>query len=658
MEKELKGKLKYLISKKKTLSEICETLELKDYEVVGLVELMKQDGELLDYVNGEIVKLRKPIKNNDIYELPNNIEHLKLLLISDTHLCSKYDRLDILHYLYDKAEDKGIKHILHSGDFTDGKSHRPEHIYELKELSYEGQVEYCVEKYPAFSGKTYVIAGNHDGWWYKSAGSEIVKSIANKREDIIYLGSDVADMKIGKLKIRLFHGNGGNAYAKCFDCETEILTENGWKYFCDLTKNEKVATLNLKKNEFEWQKPIDYINQQYDGEMYHFKSRTVDMMVTPNHRMLVKRYGKNILQNRKKDLIMPSKSHQRINLDWQIVEAKDLENAKRQEWQFKRGGQSWTGDLIESVDIPIRSPKKYASNPIKHIGSVKIEDIAELIAWYTTEGYSNGKKISISQSEVVNSNNHKKIIDLFKRIGFKKIKINNKDNKDISVYSVELSEYLIRECGSGSYNKFLPKWLKNQPSNILKIVFDTMIEGDGWKIGKSSFGYKSVSKRLLDDVSEIAHKLGYGVSKNKDTITMSAIQNYPTINNKPEKINYSGNIYCVSVPNTIILVRRNGKTCWSGNSYKLQKYLDTIPVEEKPDILQTGHIHQAFYYKQDNTHCLQTGCLEDLTPYARSLGFSGDKSCWWLDINFDDKGNIYSITPELETFGKKLIRRR
>ena len=307
MEDTLKNKLKYLVNKKKTLLEICEALELKDYEVIGLVELMKQDGELLDYVNGEIVKLRKPIKNNDIYELPNNMEHLKLLLISDTHLCSKYDRLDILNYLYDKAEDKGIKHILHSGDFTDGRSNRPEHVYELKEASFQGQVDYCVEKYPKFSGKTYVIQGNHDNWFYKSSGSEILKPIAREREDIVYLGPDVADMKIGKLKIRLFHGNGGNAYAK---------------------------------------------------------------------------------------------------------------------------------------------------------------------------------------------------------------------------------------------------------------------------------------------------------------------------------------------------------------SYKLQKYLDTIPVEEKPHILQTGHIHQAFYYKQDNTHCLQTGCLEDLTPYARSLGFSGDKSCWWLDIDFDDKGNIYSITPELETFGKKLIRRR
>lgn len=307
MEKELKNKLKYLISKKKDLVTICQELELKDYEVIGLVELMKQDGELVDYINGEIVKLKKPYKNNDIYEIPNNMEHLKLLLISDTHLCSKYDRLDILRYLYDKAENKGVKYVLHSGDFTDGKSNRPEHIYELKEYSYDGQVDYCVEKYPTFSGKTYTIQGNHDNWWFKSTGSEILKAISHQREDIIYLGSDVADLKIGKLKIRLFHGQGGNAYAK---------------------------------------------------------------------------------------------------------------------------------------------------------------------------------------------------------------------------------------------------------------------------------------------------------------------------------------------------------------SYKIQKYLDTIPISEKPQILQTGHIHQAFYYKQDNTHCFQTSCLEDQTPYCRSLGLANDKSCWWVDVEFDDKGNVYSIKPELETFGKKLIRQK
>ena len=306
MEKELINKLKYLINKKKSLAEICQELELKDYEVVGIVELLKQNGELIDFVNGEIVKLKKPVKNNDVYEVKNDLEHLKLLLISDTHLCSKYDRLDILRYLYDKAEDLGVRHVLHSGDFTDGRSNRPEHVYELKEASFEGQIDYCVEKYPKFSGKTYVIQGNHDNWWYKSSGSEILKPISKRREDIAYLGPDVADMKIGNLKIRLFHGQGGIAYAK---------------------------------------------------------------------------------------------------------------------------------------------------------------------------------------------------------------------------------------------------------------------------------------------------------------------------------------------------------------SYKIQKYLDTIPINEKPDILQTGHIHQAFYYKQDNTHCFQTSCLEDQTPYCRGLGLANNKSCWWVDVEFDNKGNVHSIKPELETFSQKVLRK-
>lgn len=93
-------------------------------------------------------------------------------------------------------------------------------------------------------------------------------------------------------------------------------------------------------------------------------------------------------------------------------------------------------------------------------------------------------------------------------------------------------------------------------------------------------------------------------------------------------------------------------------SYKLQKYLDTIPLEERPNILQTGHIHQSFYMKQDQTHCFQTSCLEDQTPYCRSKGLANDKSCWWIDVYFDDKGNIYKITPELETFGVKKIHMR
>ena len=39
------------------------------------------------------------------------------------------------------------------------------------------------------------------------------------------------------------------------------------------------------------------------------------------------------------------------------------------------------------------------------------------------------------------------------------------------------------------------------------------------------------------------------------------------------------------------------------------------------------------------------------------MGFSNDKSVWWIDAYMDDKGNPVKINQELETFDKKLIRR-
>lgn len=225
MEKEIINKIKYLINKKKTLKEICEELELKDYEVIGLVEIMKQDGELLDYVNGEVIKLKKPTQNNDIYELPNNIEHLKLLLISDTHLCSKYDRLDILNYLYDKAEDRGIKYVLHCGDVLDGLYvNRPQHIYELRCVGFDEHLDYVVNKYPHFSGKTFFIGGNHMDTYFKNGGSDMGKAISREREDLVYLNPDTADLKIGKVGIHMHHGGGGRSYSLSYKLQRYVET--------------------------------------------------------------------------------------------------------------------------------------------------------------------------------------------------------------------------------------------------------------------------------------------------------------------------------------------------------------------------------------------------------------------------------------------------
>lgn len=79
---------------------------------------------------------------------------------------------------------------------------------------------------------------------------------------------------------------GANPKTGCYDEKTEVLTENGWKFFKDVDQNEKVVTLS-NKNTIELHKPTRYFEYNYDDEMYHFKTRSLDLLVTPNHRMIV-----------------------------------------------------------------------------------------------------------------------------------------------------------------------------------------------------------------------------------------------------------------------------------------------------------------------------------------------------------------------------------
>ena len=225
MEKEIINKIKYLINKKKTLKEICEELELKDYEVIGLVELMKQDGELLDYVNGEIVKLKKPITENKQIKIPVKNGEVKFLSLSDIHYASKWDNPHLVDYAYELAEKENVDFVVNSGDIFEGDFHnaRPNHIYEVKAHGME-QLDYVVDKYPKSHIPTYYITGNHEATFIKTCGADMGKMLEQRRSDLTYLGHDLGDIKLDKAFIRLRHGSGGNAYAKGYKlqkyCET------------------------------------------------------------------------------------------------------------------------------------------------------------------------------------------------------------------------------------------------------------------------------------------------------------------------------------------------------------------------------------------------------------------------------------------------------
>lgn len=160
---------------------------------------------------------------------------VRIGFVTDTHLGSLFDDLESIHTAYKIFEQEGISTVLHAGDICDGEKMFRGHEYEIKIHGADNQVAYTVENYPSITGiTTQFITGNHDLSFYKHAGIDIGSQIAAKRDDLIYLGQDEADVTFqserGSCKVRLNHPGGGSAYA---------LSYHSQKYIESLTGGEK-----------------------------------------------------------------------------------------------------------------------------------------------------------------------------------------------------------------------------------------------------------------------------------------------------------------------------------------------------------------------------------------------------------------------------------
>jgi YHS domain-containing protein len=69
-----------------------------------------------------------------------------------------------------------------------------------------------------------------------------------------------------------------------------VLTDKGWKLHQDI-KDEKIAVYDPKTDTIRFEKPLRLYAYDYEGPMYHFKSKAVDVLVTPEHKMLFKTHN-------------------------------------------------------------------------------------------------------------------------------------------------------------------------------------------------------------------------------------------------------------------------------------------------------------------------------------------------------------------------------
>ena len=75
-------------------------------------------------------------------------------------------------------------------------------------------------------------------------------------------------------------------FTECYSADTEVLTDEGWRTYDQLEVGvTRVADYNPETGGIEYHPITHKYAENYEGDMVHFKTRSVDTLVTPGHRM-------------------------------------------------------------------------------------------------------------------------------------------------------------------------------------------------------------------------------------------------------------------------------------------------------------------------------------------------------------------------------------
>ena len=407
-------------------------------------------------------------------------------------------------------------------------------------------------------------AVNVEGSWRPEAKAEALLAFARSEIPVLVTKPSIAGFGMNWQSCARMAFVG---LSDCYDEQTEVLTRDGWKTFGKVSLDDDLATVHPETQAFEWQAPSRVVWEPYSGPMLHFRGqRNFDLLVTPNHKLYVQRCP----------LRFPGGDS-----SWQLRYAADIaDRFRRSEYRMLSAPVSADGERLQWVEIPAYGRINSRSRAVARLGA---EDFMRLAGWYLSEGYcrplgsQEAGRIVLCQTDK-NPQHRAEIVDLMRRIG---LNVNDR-TKDITGYSINLAAYLLEQFGDGAYEKRIPRWIKDLHPDLLVVLRDTMIKGDGGHSGGVPRYYRTASAQLADDFQEISLRTGIraavhyrescGTGRYSDVgiydVSLAWERIRPSIHTPPDLVQYTGMIGCATVPNHLLIVRRNGIPVISGNSFE------------------------------------------------------------------------------------------
>lgn len=345
----------------------------------------------------------------------------------------------------------------------------------------------------------------------------------------------------------------------CYSEDTEVLTEEGWKKYNEVN-SLKIAQYNPENKTIQFLPHKGLYLYNYKGKMYNFKDKRNDILVTPNHTMLIK-------ESR-------SKEFQKMN----------AEDIKYNKIKIVNSG----GFISKEKEWFILPAIKHKQNRIhpKYTHQHKDKKIPvdlwlEFLGYYVTEGgIETIPTISIPQKKGEKAEKIKKCLKkLTEILGCSLSEIDCNQYVRFKITQTQLYAYL-KNLGEKSNKKETKLNFSEFSRRQLKILYEAMMLGDGSSKEKD-FG--STSKKLIDEFQLIACLSGKSAcqsiqykegtrGKRKTMYRVSLCDKIePQIEkNSIKKMDYSGKVYCFSTFTGFFITRRNGKIAIQGNTLKAQ----------------------------------------------------------------------------------------
>lgn len=199
-----------LIKQGKSNIEICQKLNLSKDTFRDILLNLKNKG--LEYdkrylINGGTLYTPNKEQNgknvsSGVTLLLKNKDELNALLISDLHLGTKEERLDLLNLLYDYAMKNGIHLIINGGDLINGLSSERKNICR----THLEQCEYFIENHPFdINILNICVLGNHDVKGLRKDGVNFARILENYRTDFAIAGIENGHILVKNDFINMYH---------------------------------------------------------------------------------------------------------------------------------------------------------------------------------------------------------------------------------------------------------------------------------------------------------------------------------------------------------------------------------------------------------------------------------------------------------------------